>query len=193
MTFEDIYQRNAWNGRESLSGPGSDPIPTERARAAVQRIVMVHGITSVLDLGCGDCAWMPDVPGYLGLDVSPTAIDHARANRPGWAFEVWDQRDGLPSADLVISRDMMQHLPTAAVVEVLALILASGSPLLLASTFRGAPRVDIEEGDARPIDLEGEPFNLHPPEELIPDGYDYSVPRRIRDPAKFLGLWRLRP
>lgn len=68
--FDRIYRTNGWAGQESLSGPGSGASATWRTAQAVQELVARLGARSVLDVGCGDCAWMPELPGYVGVDVS---------------------------------------------------------------------------------------------------------------------------
>ena len=72
--FEDIYRINAWNGVESKSGPGSGPVATAHVAAAIVELVDELGARSVLDAACGDGYWMPDLPGYTGIDIAPEAI-----------------------------------------------------------------------------------------------------------------------
>ncbi len=190
--FADIYRHNRWNGVESRSGPGSGSAATARLREELVTLVQELGVRSVLDAACGDGYWMPDLPGYVGIDVAPEAIRRAQARHPDRRYAVGDVRFlPLPAFDLVISRDAMQHLPLADVTAILAAIRSSGSRWLLASTYVGGQNVDVRAGQFYCPDLTAEPFALGDPDRLIPDGYDYATPGVIRDPQKFLGLWRL--
>jgi SAM-dependent methyltransferase len=194
VTFERIYRRNGWNGVESRSGPGSGPAATARVAEAIVELVRRHGVRSVLDVGCGDGYWMPELPGYLGIDPAPSAIRTARSRHPERAYLVGDIRDPGPwrkAYDLVLSRDAMQHLPLHVVADVLAAIRATGSRWLLASTYHPGRNVDIRPGGYYEPDLEAAPFSLGPPDEMVFDGWDYGKPGVVRDPRKYLGLWWL--
>ena len=75
-----------------------------------------------MDLGCGDWASsrLVDWSGidYLGLDVVPVAIEHCRTHyrRPGVRFEVFDLvEETRRLADLLICKEVLQHLPNAGV------------------------------------------------------------------------------
>lgn len=190
--FERIYRENLWNGVESRSGPGSGPTATAKVAPAIEAIVDELGVRSVLDVACGDGYWMPDLPGYLGIDVAPDAIRRARRRHPERRYRVADVRTAsLPAFDLVIVRDVIQHHSLVDGAAILAAILRTGSSWLLASTYVGGENVDIETGDCYSPDLEQPPFSLGTPDRLIPDGYGYGDADEVRDPRKHLGLWEL--
>lgn len=190
--FGEIYRANAWNGDESRSGPGSGRAPTTYVAAAIVELAARLEVRSVLDAACGDGFWMPDLPGYVGLDVALEAIAIARENHPDRTYRV-----GSAAAlehepfDLVILRDAIQHLSFEDGLAALEGIRRTGSTWLLASTYVGGDNVDIETGDCYSPDLEHAPFGLGPPLELIVDGYGYEHLGEIRDRRKHLGLWRL--
>jgi SAM-dependent methyltransferase len=189
--FERIYRTNGWAGQESLSGPGSGTSATWRTAQALEELVASLGVRSVLDVGCGDGWWMPELPGYLGVDVSPTAIRRARHLHPGRRYRLLRPGEPLPEAELVVSRDAVQHLPLEQGVELLRrCIHEARATWLLASTFVGGKNVPIEAGQAYSPDLEQPPFSLGKPEQLLPDGWAYDGSDQVRDPRKFLGLWR---
>jgi SAM-dependent methyltransferase len=186
--FDRIYRENLWNGVESRSGPGSGPVATRRVALALRSLVDNGEIASVLDVGCGDGYWMPDLPGYVGYDASREAIRMSRRRHPDRRYtNVWP----TGTFDLVICRDVMQHLPLADGVELLARIRATGSRLLLASTYVGGDNIDIAAGEAYSPDLTAEPFGLPEPDAAIFDGYHYHETPELRDERKHLGLWRL--
>ena len=126
--FGRIYTQHDWLG-ESQSGPGSDPVRTRAYRRLLRRILRRHRIRSVVDLGCGDWASsrLVDWSGtdYLGLDVVPEVVERCRATyaRPGVRFEVLDlMTEEPPPADLLICKEVLQHLPNAAVHRALSLL-----------------------------------------------------------------------
>lgn len=192
QVFSRIYQRNEWNGIETRSGPGSAPRTTARVASALLQLVQWLGVASVLDVGCGEGLWQPELPGYVGLDVAPEAVEAARRHHPDRAYRVHDAvRQALPPADLVLCRDAIQHLSLREGRQLLAQVRASGSAWLLASTYVGSRNERIATGGFYSPNLEAPPFRLPPALLLIHDGYDYEAGESLRDPSKMLGLWRL--
>lgn len=193
--FDQVYRANAWNGIETRSGPGSGPAATEMLRLDLLVLVEELGVGSVLDVGCGEGTWQPELPGYLGLDVSVEAIAAAQRAHPDRRYAVWNPESPLPPrADLVLCRDAIQHLSLEDGRALLDAIISSGARWMLASTYRGGMNRPIESGaDAYAPDLTAPPFSLPAPARLISDGYDYAQAGMLRDRTKYLGLWRLRP
>lgn len=196
--FDEIYRRNEWNGRESLSGPGSGTKATRAVRAIVRDLVDELDCESVVNLGCGDDYWTPDLPGYVGVDVASAAIARARSRHPERSYLVGDVRALCPPGDLVVLRDVIQHLPLADGRAILETIRGSGSKWLLASTYldsstrHPAPvNVDVPIGGYYCPDLVAPPFSLLGPRRLYPDGFGYDVDDVVRDPSKYLGLWKI--
>jgi SAM-dependent methyltransferase len=194
--FDRIYRHNLWNGQGSRSGPGSDPVATSHPRRSLLALMALIDPVSVLDVGCGDGAWMPDLPGYVGLDVSSVAIEAHAIRHPARTL-LLDRGEPYPRCDVVLTRDAMQHLSLDDGVALLTRALDTRPAWLIASTYTDGANVDIPTGlDAagaitfyRP-DLSAPPFGLGRPLLLIPDGYSYHDPDAIRDPGKFLGVWR---
>lgn len=189
--FDRIYAQNVWNGVETRSGPGSGPAATQRIRERILELVEWLGVRSVTDACCGEGWWQPDLPGYVGIDVSAEAIGRARELHPGREFRVHDARSSVPAADLVICRDAIQHLSLPDGCAVVDAIRASGSRWLLASTYSPGRNLAIRTGRYYEPDLEAPPFGLPPAHLLIRDGMDYAQADVVRDPRKFLGLWHL--
>lgn len=187
MTFDAIYRANAWNGVETRSGPGSHAEPTRRVAYAILRLVDWLGITSVLDVGCGEGAWMPELPGYVGVDVSGEALAEARRRHPDRLYAHLSALGQLGQPDLVIVRDVVQHLPLGAGRDLLDSL--GGGQWLLASTYVDGENIDVPEGDAYRPNLQQPPFGLPPPLLYVPDGYVYHDGDAVRDPGKMLGLW----
>lgn len=189
--FDTIYRDNLWNGIDSRSGPGSGEVATKMLVDELTWVVALGNITSVLDVGCGDGFWMPDLPGYVGYDVSGLALKLARDRHPEREYvSVWPSGRHF---DMVIVRDVIQHLPLAVGAELLDRIIGMSPRFLLASTYRGGINFDIPSGSAYSPDLQSPPFNLPEPAYWIFDGYHYHPTQELRDPTKFLGLWPINP
>lgn len=98
------------------SGAGSRAEAAVRKAAYVNNLITTLGVHSVIDWGCGDgeVAQHLTVERYVGLDVSPLAVDLCwqRAQRPGWSFLQFDgvTPPPLPPADLALSLDVIYHL-----------------------------------------------------------------------------------
>jgi SAM-dependent methyltransferase len=187
--FARIYETNAWNGAESLSGPGSSIGATKTIAVALQEIVEQLGARSVLDAGCGDSVWMPDLPRYIGVDIVPLAIERAGARHPDRTYLMADIcEDPLPRRDVVICRDALQHLSFADGLAALANFRRSGAHWLIANSHRGGENLNITSGGWFEIALEAEPFSLGTPYREYPDG---AWDEGVRWPTKYLGVWPL--
>lgn len=188
--FRSIYTKNRWNGTETRSGPGSTFASTRRLREALPRLVDQFQITSVLDAACGASYWMPDLPGYVGVDIVPEAIEAVCDAFPTRRYEVADiVTDDLPRCDAVIVRDVLAHLMTRDAVAALENIRRTGARWLFATTFVGADNsIPAATGGYHEIDLTAAPFGLPKPVRLIPDGY---WEEDLIYPTKQMGVWQM--
>jgi SAM-dependent methyltransferase len=162
--FERVYRDSEWGHG---SGPGSSPANTIEYRAFVSRFIEANGIRSVTDLGCGDWQFshLMDWSGveYLGFDVVPEIVERNRSrfSQPNLRFEVFASVEALPGGDLLLAKEVLQHLPNSSINEYLdairqkyrfALLTNSTEPWNLANR-------EIEPGGFRPIRLEKPPFS----------------------------------
>jgi len=189
--FEAYYQGPGWNCPESKSGPGSTLEATKAVREALPGIFRRYGVTSVVDVPCGDFNWMRHVDlngiDYRGFDIVEQLIaaNNVRYGTSHIDFSVWDIMSAPPpKADLLICRDLLFHYTNRMAVKGLTNLRASGATYLLTSTF---PTVSENKelfatGWFRPINLQRPPFNVPPPLELI-----LEEPER----GKALGLWKI--
>lgn len=93
-------------------------------RATIRRELDLGPAARTLDLGCGPGAFSDLFEGgdYVGVDLNPRYIDHARRTRKG-AFIVGDARHvDLPGArfDQILIFGLLHHLPDEDVRAVLA-------------------------------------------------------------------------
>ena len=126
--FNQIYKTNTW-GIGSITKPhsGSGSVP-ENAQPYVDfvgKVIQTYKLEKVLDVGHGDFEMWRDwqFPGidYLGVDVSDEATRIARSKYPNFNFITLDlaQTKAIPSADILISKDCLQHLPNHAILMLL--------------------------------------------------------------------------
>jgi SAM-dependent methyltransferase len=152
-----------------------------------------YGVSSILDVGCGDNFWFPDleIP-YLGIDPVAQAIERARARRPARQYIHGSlgaiELPWVP--DLVISRDVMQHLSLGDGARLLGDIEHTGTRLMLLSHYVDAVNEPIQTGGGYRPNLRDAPFFLDEPVTKIFDGWGWDDPHQVRDAWKYLGLWR---
>lgn len=193
--FGDYYKQNYWNGKRSVSGPGSDPEQTRIIIGEIGRLVRQYHVRSILDIPCGDFQWMKDVDlgdaYYIGGDIVPELIERNQIfSSEKRRFKVLNLLESdLPQVDLVIVRDCFIHFSNAHVKQALGRILDSGSVYLLTTTFSDRQRNgDIFTGQWRAINLQLPPFDLPEPLELVNEGCS-ELEGKFGDKA--LGLWRV--
>ncbi len=52
--FTEIFQFNLWQGRESVSGPGSGLDESKSLRQQLVRVIQERDVSSIVDIPCGD-------------------------------------------------------------------------------------------------------------------------------------------
>lgn len=169
-TFNGIYSEGIW-GRDvtgkGTSGSGSTLEITREYRAYLEDFIRKHHVRSVVDAGCGDWTFSSTIDwggaSYLGVDI---ASDMIEANRRKYekrhvTFQVGDITEELPAADLLISKDVLQHLPDALVDKFIRNNLKKGKyKWVLLTNDRGSGNPDIVPGGYRAINLAAAPFNV---------------------------------
>jgi SAM-dependent methyltransferase len=173
QTFERIYDRGSWaKGVDGTgtSGPGSTLQSTKLYRVFLQDFLRAQGIRSVVDAGCGDWEFAQalDWTGidYLGLDIVASVIagNQRQFGKANVRFAVADiTRDELPPADLLIIKDVLQHLSNADIRRVLAQLPRYRHVLIVndveADSLTAEP-ADTATGGYRPIDVTRPPHSL---------------------------------
>jgi SAM-dependent methyltransferase len=165
--FSTIYAQGVWgNG----SGAGSDPANVEEYVRFLQDFIRDRSIRSIVDCGCGDWQLMRhiDLSGvdYLGIDLVPDVLarNQAEFGRPGVRFELGNFTEmALPAADLLLCKDVLQHLPDRNVFRFLAGLDRFKFALLTNDLGRNADRdatLAASSWHFAPIDLTAAPFNL---------------------------------
>jgi len=192
--FESIYEEGYW-GKDVKSGAGSTLEATKVTREVILKVIRDYNIKSVVDVACGDFTWMPlvldELKGsvkYTGCDIVESLVAGHKQKYPQYDFQFLDFVNGkIPEAELIICRDVLQHLPVSAIKKALHNFSGSGSKFLLATThirrFGLRNRLDIRPGRCKDRNLMVAPFNLPNPLVIYSEQYD--------EQDKFLGLWTL--
>ena len=194
--FTEIYRSNAWGGRDSVSGPGSDVHQTRIITSELPALLKELKISTMLDIPCGDFHWMKGVDlhsvDYTGADAVKELIQKNRKQyaRDNVRFQYLNlTKSKLPKVDLVFCRDCLVHFSFADIFLALDNICSSQSEYLLTTSFtRKQDNRDIVAGQWRVLNLELVPFVLPKPLEIINEGCT------LGDGAyqdKALGLWRI--
>jgi SAM-dependent methyltransferase len=95
------------------SGAGSLGRLANFKAAIINRFIAENEIRSIIDLGCGDASQLAllELPAdYLGVDVSPSALERCASRFPSRRFITPDQLHGLPPAEFTLSLDVVYHL-----------------------------------------------------------------------------------
>ncbi len=193
--FSDIYRRNIWGSGESCSGFGSSVETTAEIRRALPQIIQAYNIHSVLDIPCGDCHWISDLPlgvKYIGADIVEDLVAMNTRRHPGLGEFMRRNicTDPLPQADLVFCRDCLVHLSNKLVFAALENIRTSRSKFLLMTTFTGrATNTNTLTGAWRPLNFQKPPFCLPEPIMLVNESYRL---RGGKYADKCMGMWRVK-
>ncbi len=164
--FEQIYATREW-GRGS--GEGSYRVHTRGYVEQLQTFMRDHNVKSVVDLGCGDWQFSKyidwDGIHYCGLDVVKSVIDDNSAKHASSNIEfqlVSKGFDELPPADLLIAKDVLQHLSHQTVLSFLP-VLHRYKHSLITNCVNPSGKTrndDINNGEFRYLDIRLPPFDV---------------------------------
>jgi SAM-dependent methyltransferase len=161
--FTKIYRSQDWGHG---SGVGARPDRTVEYRAFLQRFIIDNHVRSVVDLGCGDWQFSRHLDWsnvrYLGIDVVAAVIERNRREfaKDNIAFEEFESLATLPPADLLLCKDVLQHLPNELVKEYLTTFKTKYKFSLITNDDepKDLQNIDIDVGGWRTLRLEREPF-----------------------------------
>ena len=164
--FSKIYKEDLWHGG---SGAGSEIENVKEYVNILQKYIDKPEIETVLDLGCGDWQFSKFLNlssvSYLGVDVVESVIEFNSNSYSASNIE-FISRDittyEIPKVDLIICKDVLQHLCNKDVIEILIKIIKSSKFSLITNDFTsgGSVNKDINNGNYRCLDLSLSPFNL---------------------------------
>ena len=207
-TFVEIFKKKDWPANDpsysglQVSGPGSMLKNAQGVIATLHVVItklkqhLHKPVITVLDLPCGDLQWIKkflvtrnDIE-YTGADIVPDIISHHKKLHHDLPRVRFMQLDIVKSPlnqsfDLILCRDMLQHLWKHDAMKALYHFSQSNSSFLLATTFpdtsqNGDVEKDALGGRKYSYNLELPPFSLAPP---ICSSYDWNV--------EHMSLWSL--
>ena len=164
--FEYIYAHNVWG---QGSGEGSLPIHVRPYVSFLQKFLHTRKITSVVDFGCGDWQFSKLVDwggiSYRGYDIVPSVISANTAHHatPLISFHETDAPPcELPSADLLIVKDVFQHWSDETIFAFLPVMNRFRYCLVTNCVNPAGPTANlpIADGGFRYLDLQRPPFNI---------------------------------
>jgi len=176
--FQAIYKTRVWDHPESdsLSGIGSSTAATRAVRTQLPDLLRSLGTQKLLDVGCGDFAWMSQIElpcEYVGIDIVPDVIRsncewHAVSGRSFLAIDA--TKSLLPSADTIFCREVLFHLSFDDVWRIIHNIKLGCARYLIVTNDEGLRfNSDILSGDFRLLNLIKPPFCFPPPILSIAD------------------------
>ena len=167
--FDYIYNKGIW-GRDGVgrgwSGAGSKVSTNIEYIKYVESFIVENSIKSVVDAGCGDWTFSKEInwqgAKYLGIDISNVVINHVKKyESDNIRFEVGDVTDNLPPADLLLCKDVLQHLPNKYIIRFIKNNLRPDKfrwAIITNDLLKSGENSDIKVGYHRMIDLSKAPF-----------------------------------
>jgi hypothetical protein len=156
--FSNIYNKKIWGDgiKVPRSGSGSTPKNGITYVNIVKTYISENNISSVLDFGCGDFeiwdSWGREAFSgveYLGIDLveelsKRNNVKYGNLNRK---FKLLDiSKTPLPLADLLICKDVIQHLPTLDIYELISSFSNYKSIIICNDIYiRGSVLFEIKE------------------------------------------------
>lgn len=196
--FSQIYKNGEWGRNsegEGISGMGSVPANALPYMKMLQEFIIKYRIQSAVDVGCGDWVlsrminWGP--VDYYGYDAAAEVIKNntTRYGNDKRHFYACDAiHADLPKADLLICKDVLQHLPNSYISDFI-LQLSKYKYCLITNDIAFEPQydrklnLDIPMGSGRCVDLTLPPFNIKgvPFMRYLSDGHTKEVLLIVRE------------
>ncbi len=165
--FNDIYSSGYWGAG---SGGGSDPVNAAAYVKFLNGFIAEMEPGRVLDIGCGDgrLAAAVDWRGarYYGIDVAPGALELSLGKQDditasAITFARMDAlTDVLPPADLVICKEVTQHIDNEAVSRLIERLREYPAVLHCSAMVEPINELAPRPGRSRGVVLSLPPFSL---------------------------------
>jgi hypothetical protein len=154
QSFDYIYQNRIWGAEETrpLSGWGSYGEWAASFVRIAAHVIQAHGIRTVTDIGCGDFNIGSQLCGgvekYQASDISSEIMRWNSERFSALKNVVFQQAnacvDPLPPADLLIIRQVLQHLTNAQIESVLKNVEKTGFRHVLIAEHVSSPEKTSE-------------------------------------------------
>ncbi len=164
--FEEIYLNNSWGFG---SGHGSLPSVTRGYRKFLQDFMKDNNIKSVVDFGCGDWQFSKYINWkdirYIGVETVPNLVtknQELHGSKNVNFILSPDKYYKISVADLLIIKDVLQHLEKGEIIKILKELVPRYRFVLIINNIepRRSINVNIKRGGFRPLDLRLHPYNV---------------------------------
>ncbi len=119
--FSQIYQKNMWGGKEGefFSGNGTADLHNIEYIKIIKQFILINNIQSIVEIGSGDFGIMKQLLSelptvrYTGLDIVPELVERNNNLFKSSLISFKHANaitDPIPSGDLIIIRQVLQHL-----------------------------------------------------------------------------------
>ena len=147
--FENIYEKSLWGKNwkgEGGSGKGDGTSPDSRMWIKyITEFIKEHNIGKIADLGCGDWKFSRFIPWkelgvqYVGYDVVEKVVENN--NKEYSSTHVKFEHGDITAADvkgynLVIIKDVLQHLSDEDILKVLDKVLAENQYVIIKNGYK---------------------------------------------------------
>jgi hypothetical protein len=164
--FSEVYKKKTWG---KGSGYGSNQFAAVKYIAMTKKLMRDLGISSIVEIGCGDFQIMKNVVDgsiqYTGYDVVSDLIQSNNTLHGSKNIEFIDFTDyqELKNGDLLIIKDVLQHLPINENLRMLSSI--HKYKYVLVTNCIGHRKSTIVNREVKPgeftnIDLTANPYSL---------------------------------
>jgi SAM-dependent methyltransferase len=191
--FRSIYKLNVWGKspyNKYFSGTGSTFEIAKPYIEFISKYIEKNNIKSVVDLGCGDynVSRLIDLgnASYLGIDVVSDLIkfnNKIYGSHKNRFLHLDIVKDDLPSADLCLIRQVLQHLSDSDIQTVLLKLRIYKHILVMDGWDKVFDKVnnDIETGEFRQFGtyLESSPYNCKIESLLKYDSLELEISFRL--------------
>lgn len=171
--FTNIYTNKIWGTNSEgngWSGIGSSYEATIQYREFIESFLKEHAIKTVVDLGCGDWEFSRYINWfdacYLGIDIVDSVIERNKQKYQTDTINFIHANAlayDLPAADLLICKEVLQHLSNEAILALCQQFKKFKYCLITNGvdyTTLSSDNCDIACGDYRPLDITMPPFNI---------------------------------
>jgi len=194
--FNATAQSNTWGSLETVSGRGSELAVTASVRECLGHWITKYNIEVLVDCPCGDANWQGHIPGiekiqYHGYDIAELPLERARRKnaKTSMTFQHLDLSSTVPHVrgDLILVRDVIQHLPLDKGSRMLQNAKASGAKYIAVTSFTDGMNTGTVPGGFYKNNVHLHPFSMPQPLETC-QNYAQSGVKTKWHPTDFLEL-----
>ena len=170
--FNEVYNKDLWSLDSNdwfKDQPGVESFETRMGRFVqlLQDFMRTNGVRRVVEFGCGFWSYARQIDWtgieYDGFDVvdGPVRWNRDQYGAPNIRFHQLQDGTHLPAADLLISKDVLQHLPIADIQYYTDIFRRNYRFSLIASGVYPVEGTnsEIASGECRSLRLDLAPFN----------------------------------